>query len=90
MCLTPGEIGGYMGLLLGASALTVIEILDLIFYNGMRKIWSKSSKERKNTEEEQDNSRTNVEVSKHAVKYRVNIYFILQTCYNKSINKSLK
>ena len=90
MCLTPGEIGGYMGLLLGASALTVIEILDLIFYNGMRKIWSKSSKERKNTEEEEDNSRTNVEVSKHAVKYRVNIYFILQTCYNKSINKSLK
>ena len=28
-----------MGLLLGASALTVIELLDLIFYNGIRKLY---------------------------------------------------
>jgi hypothetical protein len=28
-----GEIGGYMGLLLGGSAITVVEFLDLIIYN---------------------------------------------------------
>ena len=28
-----GEIGGYMGLLIGASWLTLCEILDLIVYN---------------------------------------------------------
>ena len=28
-----GDIGGYMELLLGASAVTVFESLDLIFYN---------------------------------------------------------
>ena len=29
----PGEVGGYMGLLIGASALTICEVLDLIIYN---------------------------------------------------------
>ena len=28
-----GEVGGYMGLLIGASALTILEIVDLIVYN---------------------------------------------------------
>ena len=28
-----GDIGGYMGLLIGASAITLFELLDLIFYN---------------------------------------------------------
>ena len=28
-----GDIGGYMGLLIGASALTILEIVDLIVYN---------------------------------------------------------
>ena len=28
-----GEMGGYMGLLLGASVLTLCEILDLLLYN---------------------------------------------------------
>ena len=30
----PGEIGGLMGLLLGASVLTIFELLDLFFYHG--------------------------------------------------------
>ena len=32
MILSVGEAGGFMGLLLGASILTVIEVLDLIGY----------------------------------------------------------
>jgi hypothetical protein len=28
-----GEVGGYMGLLLGGSCITLIELLDLIVYN---------------------------------------------------------
>ena len=30
---SPGDIGGYMGLLIGASAMTLCELLDLIIYN---------------------------------------------------------
>ena len=33
-----GEIGGYMGLLLGCSVLTIVEFLDLVFYNLFAKI----------------------------------------------------
>ena len=32
-----GDIGGIMGLLLGASVLTIFELLDLILYNSLRK-----------------------------------------------------
>ncbi len=32
-----GDIGGYMGLLIGGSAITVIEFLDLVVYNVIRK-----------------------------------------------------
>jgi len=28
-----GDIGGYLGLLIGGSFLTVMEVIDLIFYN---------------------------------------------------------
>ena len=28
-----GDMGGYLGLLIGASIITLFEILDLIFYN---------------------------------------------------------
>ena len=28
-----GEVGGYMGLLIGPSALTILEIVDLVVYN---------------------------------------------------------
>ena len=33
-----GEIGGYMGLLIGASCLTLCEVLDLLIYNMMLKL----------------------------------------------------
>ena len=33
MFLSSGEIGGYMGLLLGGSVITIVEILDLFIYN---------------------------------------------------------
>ena len=32
-----GDMGGYMGLLLGGSAITVCELLDLFVYNLVRK-----------------------------------------------------
>ena len=32
-----------MGLLLGASALTIMEVLDLFVYNGFRKLWGTST-----------------------------------------------
>ena len=35
--LSPGDLGGNMGLLLGLSALSIFEILDLIIYNSFRK-----------------------------------------------------
>ncbi len=34
-------MGGYMGLLLGASVMTLCEVLDLILYNWARKLKSK-------------------------------------------------
>ena len=39
-CVKPplaGDVGGYMGLLLGASAVTVFELLDVIIYNLFKK-----------------------------------------------------
>ena len=33
LCGTAGDVGGYLGLLIGGSVLTVIEIVDLVFYN---------------------------------------------------------
>ena len=33
----PGETGGFLGLLLGASVLTLVEILDLILYRLLSK-----------------------------------------------------
>ena len=43
MFLSSGEIGGYMGLLLGGSVITIVEILDLFIYN----IVLKASRRRK-------------------------------------------
>jgi hypothetical protein len=37
MLWIPGEIGGYMGLLLGGSAITVVEFIDLLIYNFFRR-----------------------------------------------------
>jgi len=36
-----GDFGGYFGLLLGGSALSIFEILDLIVYNAFVKLTSK-------------------------------------------------
>ena len=33
-----GDMGGYLGLLIGASVLTVCEVLDLIIYNSIVKL----------------------------------------------------
>ena len=35
-----GDLGGLMGLLMGLSAISIFEILDLIIYNSFRKIIS--------------------------------------------------
>ena len=37
MFLLTGEVGGYMGLLIGASCLTLCEMLDLVLYNMIMK-----------------------------------------------------
>ena len=39
--MIPGDAGGYMGLLIGASCLTLCEVLDLIFYNCTLKLAGK-------------------------------------------------
>lgn len=36
-----GDLGGYLGLLVGGSALTIIEVVDLIFYNALLKLIGK-------------------------------------------------
>ena len=38
LMLISGEVGGYMGLLVGASVLTVCELLDLFIYNCFIKV----------------------------------------------------
>ena len=37
--LCTGEIGGYMGLLIGGSVLSIMEILDFFIYNGLNKLF---------------------------------------------------
>ena len=43
-------MGGFMGLLLGGSAISVIEILDLLVYNLARKIQCKLSANKKSVQ----------------------------------------
>ena len=39
-----GAIGGNMGLLLGASLVTLFELFDLIVYNGIKKLYLRHRK----------------------------------------------
>ena len=45
-----GDLGGYMGLLIGASVVTVCEFLDFIIYNIMKKKRTKSETNNENTD----------------------------------------
>ena len=44
-----GDLGGYMGLLLGGSVISIIEFIDLIVYNSLVKC---SAKNRKSTKKD--------------------------------------
>lgn len=37
-----GDIGGFLGLLIGGSALTIIEVVDLVFYNAFLRFIGKA------------------------------------------------
>jgi len=39
--LFAGDVGGYLGLLIGGSVLSIIEVVDLIFYNALLRCWTK-------------------------------------------------
>ncbi len=41
ICIFAGEVGGLMGLMLGASVMTVCELVDLLIYNGIIKCLNK-------------------------------------------------
>ena len=40
-----GEFGGYLGLFLGASVISLFEILDLLLYNSIRNMATRKSPE---------------------------------------------
>ena len=46
-----GDMGGYLGLLIGASAITVFELVDLIVYNCFRKMLLREKPKPKQEEE---------------------------------------
>ena len=48
MLLIAGEMGGYMGLLLGGSVITMLELLDLVVYNSIIKM-AIANKDRRNS-----------------------------------------
>ena len=51
-----GDIGGYMGLLIGGSAITLFELLDLIVYNMVIKMCSGKTKKKHNRVPTRDSS----------------------------------
>ena len=42
--LYPGDMGGLMGLLIGGSVITLLEVLDLLVYNSIRKCHEQNKK----------------------------------------------
>jgi len=44
MCVFSGDFGGYLGLLLGGSAMSLFEVLDLLIYNGFVKLTTRKAK----------------------------------------------
>jgi hypothetical protein len=40
-CFPAGDLGGYLGLLIGGSVLTLVEVIDLVFYNAALKVFWK-------------------------------------------------
>jgi hypothetical protein len=45
LVLIVGDLGGYLGLLVGGSILTLLEVVDLFFYNAMLKFTGRRQKE---------------------------------------------
>jgi hypothetical protein len=50
-----GELGGYYGLFLGGSAISLFEVLDLIIYNALVKLTTRSLRRRSRIEPSQNN-----------------------------------
>jgi hypothetical protein len=44
VCVFAGDFGGYFGLFLGGSLLSFFEILDLVAYNALIKLTTRSQK----------------------------------------------
>jgi len=49
MCFA-GDFGGYFGLFLGGSVMSVFEILDLVIYNSLVKLTTKRNRRKPNPE----------------------------------------
>lgn len=54
-----GEVGGLMGLLIGGSLLSLVELVDVIFYNGFCKLiyLVRGDNSKSDDEEEDDDSK---------------------------------
>ena len=52
--LVLGDVSGYLGLLIGASVITLCEILDLVFYNVVVKLQRKFVRNKTYHNEEKD------------------------------------
>ena len=46
-----GEVGGFMGLLLGGSIISIFELLDFVLYNMMKKMYQKRNTLRRTSAE---------------------------------------
>lgn len=59
MCIS-GDIGGYMGLLLGGTIITLFELVDFLIYNAIVKMTGKKQQTNKSYDQDvEENSRAN-------------------------------